>query len=126
MGVAIDVCFQAARARPIQRADARCCAVRLGVGCLQDANAARDGDPRDRGHDEAGSVLTTRVIVGANHGTWTKQQDVEVMVKLSAAHDGTMRWSSRCRASSDHHDTANQAIEAAARCAVNVITAPTN
>ena len=70
----------------------------------------------------AGSVLTTRVVVGADYGVWTKKQDVEVMVKLSAATDGEMRWSSRCRASSTNHDNANQAIEAAARCAVHEIT----
>ena len=69
----------------------------------------------------AGSVLTTRVIVGASYGTWTTRQDVEVLVKLSDARDGTMRWSARCRAESHDHASANEAIEAAARCAAHEI-----
>lgn len=71
----------------------------------------------------AGSVLTTRVIVGATYGTWTKQQEVEVMVKMSDARDGSMRWSARCSASSRADDSAVRAIEAAARCAVDDVRA---
>jgi hypothetical protein len=72
----------------------------------------------------AGSVLSTRVIVGASYSVWSQRQVVEVMIKLSDAYDGTMRWSARCAASSADHPTVDAAIEAAAHCAVDVITAP--
>jgi hypothetical protein len=67
----------------------------------------------------AGSVLTTSIIVGANWSVWSQAQSVEVMIKLSDAVDGTMRWSSRCAANSGDYASAPAAIEAAARCAVD-------
>ena len=66
-------------------------------------------------------MLTTRVVVGANYSNWSSAQVVEVMIKLSDAHDGGMRWSARCAASSADYASADAAIEGAARCAVNVI-----
>jgi hypothetical protein len=72
----------------------------------------------------AESVLTTRIIVGANYSNWTRAQIVEVMIKLSDARDGAMRWSARCAASSADFASADAAIEGAARCAVAAITRP--
>lgn len=72
----------------------------------------------------AESVLTTRIVVGASYSVWTKAQVVEVMVKLSDARDGTMRWSARCAASSADYPSADSAIEGAARCVVDAITRP--
>lgn len=72
----------------------------------------------------AQSLLTTQIIVGANWSMWTTAQSVEVMVKLSDAADGSMRWSARCSASSGDFPSAEAAIEAAAHCAVEAITAP--
>lgn len=72
----------------------------------------------------AESVLTSRIIVGANYSVWTRAQVVEVMVKLSDARDGTMRWSARCAASSADYSSAESAIEGAARCVVDAITRP--
>jgi hypothetical protein len=69
-------------------------------------------------------VLTTRIVVGASYSVWTKSQVVEVMVKLSDARDGTMRWSARCAASSADYASADAAIEGAARCVVDAITRP--
>ncbi len=72
----------------------------------------------------AHSVLTTQVIVGANWSVWTMAQSVQVVIKLSAASDGAMRWSSRCSASSDQYPSVDAAIEAAAHCAVDAVTTP--
>jgi hypothetical protein len=65
----------------------------------------------------AGTIATTRVVVGANYGTWSVAQNVEVVVKLSSAENGDMRWSSRCMASSADYPNVEAAIENAARCA---------
>jgi hypothetical protein len=67
----------------------------------------------------AATVATTRVVVGANYGTWTRAQNVEVFVKLSAADSGDMRWSTRCMASSNDFPNVEAAIENAARCAAS-------
>lgn len=67
----------------------------------------------------AGTVVTTRVVVGANYGSWTIAQNVEVVVKLAAADTGAMRWSSRCMASSVDYPNVEVAIENAARCAAS-------
>jgi len=67
----------------------------------------------------AATVATTRVVVGANYGTWTIAQNVEVVVKLAAAETGDMRWSSRCTASSVDYPNVEAAIENAARCAAS-------
>lgn len=74
----------------------------------------------------ARSVLTTQIIVGASWSTWSADQDqtVEVMIKLSDAATGTMRWSARCAASSGSFPSASAAIEAAAHCVVDSLTAP--
>jgi hypothetical protein len=72
----------------------------------------------------AQSLLTTRIIVGASWSVWSTAQSVEVMIKLSDAVDGTMRWAARCSASSGDFPSAAAAIEAAAHCAVDSITAP--
>lgn len=68
----------------------------------------------------AATVATTRVVVGANHGTWKTAQNVEVIVKLAAADTGDMRWSTRCMASSRDYPNVEAAIENAARCAASV------
>lgn len=65
----------------------------------------------------AATVATTRVVVGANYGNWSVAQNVEVVVKLSAADTGDMRWSARCMASSVDYPSVEAAIENAARCA---------
>lgn len=67
----------------------------------------------------ANSVATTRVVVGANYGTWSVAQLVEVVVKLAAADTGTMLWSTRCAASSGDFPSVEAAIENAARCAAS-------
>jgi hypothetical protein len=67
----------------------------------------------------AGTVVTTRVVVGANYGTWSVAQNVEVVVKLAAAETGDMRWASRCMASSVDYPNVEAAIENAARCAAS-------
>lgn len=72
----------------------------------------------------ARSVLTTQVIVGANWSVWTIAQRVQVVIKLSDASNGAMRWSSRCSTSSRNYPSVDAALEAAAHCAVNAITAP--
>lgn len=72
----------------------------------------------------AQSLLTTQIIVGANWSVWTTAQSVEVMVKLSDAANGAMRWSARCSANSGDFPSAEAAIEAAAKCAVEAIAAP--
>ena len=72
----------------------------------------------------AASVLTTQIVVGANWSVWTSAQHVEVMIKLSDAVDGTMRWSVRCSASSGDFPSAAAAIEAAAHCVVDAVNAP--
>lgn len=69
----------------------------------------------------AQSVATIRVVVGANYGTWTMAQNVEVVVKLAAADTGDMRWSTRCMASSVNYPNVELAIENAARCATSAI-----
>jgi len=71
----------------------------------------------------AQSVLSTRLVVGANYKSWSSAQFVEVMVKLSAAEDGSMRWAIRCVASSSDFASVEAAIDAAARCAAGAITA---
>ena len=70
----------------------------------------------------AESVLSTRLVVGANYNIWTSSQFVEVMVKLSDAKQGTMRFAARCVASSADFPSVNAAIDAAARCAANAMT----
>lgn len=70
----------------------------------------------------AQTVATTRVVVGANYGTWTIAQNVEVVVKLAAADTGDMRWSTRCMASSLNYPNVEAAIENAARCATSAFT----
>lgn len=70
----------------------------------------------------AATVATTRVVVGANYGTWTAAQNVEVIVKLAAADTGDMRWSTRCSASSVNYPNVEAAIENAARCATSAFT----
>lgn len=70
----------------------------------------------------AQTVATTRVVVGANYGTWTRAQNVEVIVKLAEAGTGNMRWSTRCTASSTDNATVELAIENAARCAASAFT----
>ena len=74
----------------------------------------------------ARSVLTTQIILGASWTTWTatQNQTVEVMIKLSDADHGGMRWSARCTASSGTFPSAAAAIEAAAHCVVDALTAP--
>lgn len=71
---------------------------------------------------DAGSVLTTRVTVGANYGNWTARQTVEVMVKLASTTTGEIFWSARCAASSEQFASVDAAIENAARCAVTGFT----
>jgi hypothetical protein len=73
---------------------------------------------------QAGSVLTTRITVGANYGNWTVAQTVEVMLKLASPNTGEMLWSTRCAASSAQFASVDAAIENAARCAVSAITGP--
>jgi hypothetical protein len=70
----------------------------------------------------AGTVATTRVVVGANYGTWSVAQNVEVVVKLAAADTGDMRWASRCTASSVDYPNVEAAIENAARCAASAFS----
>ncbi len=65
----------------------------------------------------ADAVLTVRIILGANYGSWSTKQIAEVMVKLSGP-DGGMLWASRCAASSENYATLTAALEAATRCAV--------
>lgn len=72
----------------------------------------------------AQSLLTTQIIVGANWSVWTTAQSVEVMIRLSDAGTGAMRWSARCSANSGDFPSAAAAIEAAAKCAVEAIAAP--
>lgn len=66
----------------------------------------------------ATSVLSVRIIVGANTGVWTANQSVEVMVKLGVNQGDAMAWSARCLASSNDFATVNSALENAARCAI--------
>ena len=70
----------------------------------------------------ANTVVTTRVVVGANYSVWTTAQMVEVIVKLAAADTGAMRWSTRCSASSSDYPTVEAAIENAARCAASAFS----
>jgi hypothetical protein len=72
----------------------------------------------------ARSLLTTQIIVGANWSVWSTAQSVEVMIKLSDAADGSMRWSARCAASSGDFPSAAAAIEAAAHCVADAMTTP--
>jgi hypothetical protein len=72
----------------------------------------------------AGSVLTTRITVGANYGNWSVAQNVEVMIKLASPVTGRMLWSTRCAAGSEQFASIDQAIEQAARCAVGAFTGP--
>jgi hypothetical protein len=74
----------------------------------------------------ARSVLTTQIIVGASWSAWSTDQDqtVEVMLKLSDADTGAMRWSARCAASSGNFPSAAAAIEAAAHCVADAMTTP--
>ena len=71
---------------------------------------------------QAGSILTTRIVVGANYSNWTVAQNVEVMVKLASPTTGAMLWSTRCTASSAQFASVDAAIENAARCAVSAFT----
>ena len=66
----------------------------------------------------ADSVLTVRIVVGAEVGVWAPNQNVEVMVKLGVEGGDSMAWASRCIASSNDFSTVNAALENAARCAV--------
>ena len=70
----------------------------------------------------ASTVATIRVVVGANYGTWSAAQNVEVIVKLAAAETGDMRWASRCIASSQDYPNVENAIENAARCAASAFS----
>lgn len=70
----------------------------------------------------ANTVATTRIVVGANYGTWSVAQTVEVVVKLSAADTGDMRWSTRCMASSADFPNVETAIENATRCAASAFS----
>ena len=70
----------------------------------------------------AESLLSTRLVVGANYDNWSSSQQVEVMVKLSDAKSGAMRVAARCAASSADFPSVDAAIGAAARCAVSGIT----
>ena len=72
----------------------------------------------------AQSLLSTRLVVGANYDNWSSSQEVEVMVKLSDARSGAMRVAARCTASSADFPSVEAAIEAAARCAVGAVTRP--
>jgi hypothetical protein len=63
------------------------------------------------------SVVTVRIVVGAQ-GAWTRNQEVEVMVKLRVDHGKTMAWASRCAASSNDFAAVSGALEHATRCAV--------
>ena len=72
----------------------------------------------------AHSLLTTHIVVGANWSVWSTAQTAEVMIKLSDAVDGSMRWSARCMASSGDFPSAAAAIEAAARCVIDAVTSP--
>lgn len=67
----------------------------------------------------ADSVLTVRIVVGAQHGVWTPNQSAEVLVKLGVDSGDTMAWASRCSASSNDFATISAALESAARCAVH-------
>ncbi len=64
----------------------------------------------------ADSVLTVRIIVGAQVGVWAPNQQVEVMAKLVI--DDNMAWASRCMASSNDFTSVEAALENAARCAI--------
>lgn len=66
----------------------------------------------------ANSVLSVRIVVGANVGMWTPDQNVEVMVKLGVQQGDAMAWAARCLASSNDFATVNAALEHAARCAI--------
>lgn len=66
----------------------------------------------------ASSVLSVRIVVGANVGMWTPDQNVEVMVKLGVQQGDAMAWAARCVASSNDFATVNAALEHAARCAI--------
>ena len=66
----------------------------------------------------ADSILTTRIVVGANAGVWSPDQNVEVQVRLGQGPDDTMLWASRCTASSNDFATVNAALESATRCAM--------
>ena len=73
---------------------------------------------------QAGSILTTRITVGANYSNWTQAQTVEVMIKLESPTTGEMLWSTRCAAGSDQFASLDAALEHAARCAVSAFTGP--
>lgn len=66
----------------------------------------------------ANSVLSVRIVVGANVGVWTPDQNVEVTVKLGVQQGDAMAWAARCLASSNDFATVNAALEHAARCAI--------
>lgn len=66
----------------------------------------------------ANSVLSVRIVVGANVGVWMPDQNVEVMVKLGVQQGDAMAWAARCLASSNDFATVNAALEHAARCAI--------
>jgi len=70
----------------------------------------------------AQSLLSIRLVVGANYEVWSSSQAVEVMVKLSDAQSGAMRLATRCSASSADFPSVEAAIGAAARCAVAALT----
>lgn len=67
---------------------------------------------------KADAVLITRIVVGAQHGVWSPDQEVEVLVKLQVDSGDTMAWASRCVASSNDFATIDAALENATRCAV--------
>jgi hypothetical protein len=66
----------------------------------------------------ADSVLVVRVVVGAEQGGWSPDQNTEVMVKLAVDAGDTMAWASRCIASSGDYASVSAALESAARCAI--------
>jgi hypothetical protein len=69
---------------------------------------------------EAGAdgVVTVRLVVGAEMGMWNPDQGIEVLIKLAVADGDVMAWASRCTSRSGAFQTANAALENAARCAV--------
>jgi hypothetical protein len=70
----------------------------------------------------ADAVLAVRVVIGAQHGVWSPDQAVEVMVKLGMDEGRQMAVASRCVASSNDFATVEAALEHATRCAVAGVT----
>lgn len=70
----------------------------------------------------ADAVLAVRVVIGAQHGVWSPDQEVEVMVKLGMDEGRQMAVAARCVASSNNFATVEAALEHATRCAVSGLT----